>query len=38
MSAANLNIRQVALDSRDPRVPSLLDLDGMVKLLIGPRP
>ncbi len=37
-AAVNLNIRQVALDSRDPRVPSLLDLDGMVKLLIGPRP
>jgi hypothetical protein len=37
-AADNLNIRQVSLDSRDPRVPSPLDLDGMVKLLIGSRP
>lgn len=37
-AADNLNIRQVSLDSRDPRVPSPLDLDGMVKLLIGTRP
>ena len=37
-AADNLNIRQVSLDSRDPRVPSPLDLDGMVKLLIGARP
>ena len=37
-AADNLNIRQVSLDSRDPRVPSPLDLDGMVKILIGARP
>jgi len=34
-AAANLNIGQVTLDPGDPRVPSVLDLDGMVKLLVG---
>jgi regulator of protease activity HflC (stomatin/prohibitin superfamily) len=34
-AAENLNIRQVTLNSNDPRVPSILDLDAIVKLLIG---
>jgi hypothetical protein len=34
-AAENLNIRQVTLNSNDPRVPSVLDLDDLVKLLIG---
>lgn len=34
-AAENLRIRGVTLDSRDPRVPSVLDLDGLVALLVG---
>ncbi len=34
-AAENLNIRTVTLNSNDPSVPSVLDLDGMVKLLMG---
>jgi hypothetical protein len=34
-AAENLNIRQATLNSNDPAVPSILDLDRMVKLLIG---
>jgi regulator of protease activity HflC (stomatin/prohibitin superfamily) len=34
-AAENLNIRQVTLNSNDPRVPSVLDLDDLVKLLVG---
>jgi hypothetical protein len=34
-AAGNLNIRQVTLNSNDPSVPSVLDLDAMVKLLVG---
>jgi hypothetical protein len=40
-AAENLNIKQVTLNSNDPRVPSVLDLDEMVRLLLGrsaPRP
>ena len=37
-AADNLNIRAVTLNSNDPSVPSLLDLDRMVKLLIGSHP
>jgi hypothetical protein len=37
-AAANLNFEKVTLDSRDPRLPSVLDLDGLVKLLVGTRP
>jgi regulator of protease activity HflC (stomatin/prohibitin superfamily) len=36
-AAENLNIKQVTLNSNDPRVPSVLDLDELVRLLIGPR-
>jgi hypothetical protein len=34
-AAENLNIRQVTLDPGDPGVPSVLDLDEMVKMLVG---
>ncbi|HEV8111297.1 MAG TPA: SPFH domain-containing protein [Planctomycetota bacterium] len=34
-AAENLNIRQVTLNSNDPSVPSVIDLDAIVKLLIG---
>jgi hypothetical protein len=34
-AAENLNIRQVTLDPGDPGVPSVLDLDQMVKMLVG---
>jgi hypothetical protein len=34
-AAENLNIRTVTLNSNDPSVPSVLDLDRMVKLLMG---
>ena len=34
-AAENLNIRTVLLDSRDPRVPLALDLDQIVRLLVG---
>jgi len=34
-AARNLNFRRVALDARDPRVPSLFDLDALVALLVG---
>ncbi len=34
-AAENLNIQQVTLNSNDPRVPSVLDLDEMVALLLG---
>lgn len=37
-AAQNLRIKQVTLDSSDPRVPSVLDLDQMVQLLIGRPP
>ena len=36
-AAENLNIRSVVLDSRDPRVPLALDLDQLVRLLVGAR-
>lgn len=34
-AAENLNIRQVTLNSNDPRSPSVLDLDELVRLLVG---
>jgi hypothetical protein len=34
-AASNLNIGRVTLDPGDPRVPSVLDLDGMVRMLVG---
>jgi len=34
-AAENLNIRQVTLDPGDPGVPSVLDLDQMVRMLVG---
>ena len=34
-AASNLRFGAVMLNSNDPRVPSILDLDGMVALLIG---
>lgn len=42
-AAQNLNIRQVTLNSNDPRVPSVLDLDDLAHRLLGasgaaPRP
>jgi hypothetical protein len=37
-AAENLNIRTVTLNSNDPSVPSVLDLDRMVKLLMGAQP
>jgi hypothetical protein len=35
-AAENLNIRHVTLNSNDPRVPSVLDLGELVRVLIGP--
>jgi hypothetical protein len=37
-AAENLNIRQVTLNSNDPRVPSILDLDELVALILGTKP
>ena len=34
-AASNLTIQRVTLDANDPRVPSVLDLDALVKLLVG---
>ena len=34
-AAENLNIRSVTLNSNDPRVPSILDLDELVQRLLG---
>jgi len=34
-AASNLDVREVWLDSRDPNVPSMLDLDALVNLLFG---
>lgn len=34
-AAENLNIKQVTLNSNDPRSPSVLDLDELVRLLVG---
>jgi regulator of protease activity HflC (stomatin/prohibitin superfamily) len=36
-AAENLNIKQVTLNSNDPRVPSVLDLEELVRVLTGPR-
>jgi hypothetical protein len=35
-AAENLSFGKVTLDSRDPRVPTVLDLDGLAETLIGP--
>ncbi len=37
-AAQNLNIRQVTLNSNDPRVPSVLDLDELAHRLLGDAP
>ena len=37
-AASNLKFRQVILNSNDPRVPSLLDLDALVSTLLGEEP
>ncbi len=37
-AAENLNIHRVTLNSNDPRVPSVLDLDELTKLLVGHAP
>lgn len=34
-AAENLNIESVTLNSNDPRVPSILDVDALTKMLIG---
>lgn len=34
-AAANLRLERVALDANDPRVPTVLDLDALVALLVG---
>jgi hypothetical protein len=34
-AAENLNIRHVTLNSNDPRVPSVLDLDELARILVG---
>jgi regulator of protease activity HflC (stomatin/prohibitin superfamily) len=36
-AAENLNIKHVTLNSNDPRVPSVLDLEELVRLLTGSR-
>ena len=35
-AAENLNIKQVTLNSNDPRVPSVLDVEELVRVLVGP--
>lgn len=37
-AARNLNVDKVTLNSNDPRQPSLLDLDGLVRLFVGRDP
>jgi len=37
-AAQNLNLKQVTLNSNDPRTPNVLDLDAMVRLLMGETP
>jgi hypothetical protein len=37
-AAQNLNLKEVTLNSNDPRTPSVLDLDEMVRLLLGSTP
>lgn len=36
-AAENLQFESVTLNSNDPRVPSVIDLDGLVRMLIGAR-
>ncbi len=36
-AASRLKVRRVELNSSDPRVPAVLDLDAMVRLLLGAR-
>ena len=35
LAAENLQFRSITLNSNDPRVPSVLDLDQMIELLVG---
>ncbi len=37
-AAENLNLKSVTLNANDPRVPNVLDLDQMVRLLLGAEP
>jgi hypothetical protein len=37
-AAANLKISKVTLNSNDPSVPTVLDLDGLVEMLLGDEP
>lgn len=37
-AAENLNLPSVVLNSDDPAVPKILDLDALVKMLVGARP
>jgi len=37
-AAENLNLKSVTLNANDPRVPNVLDLDQMVRLLLGTEP
>jgi hypothetical protein len=37
-AAENLNLQSIMLNSNDPRVPSFLDLDQVVRLLLGSAP
>lgn len=37
-AAASLNLKSVTLNANDPRVPNVLDLDQMVRLLLGTEP
>ena len=34
-AAENLDFESVTLNSNDPRVPSVIDIDAMVRLLVG---
>ena len=36
-AAANLQFESVTLNSNDPRVPSVIDLDGLIRMLVGER-
>ena len=35
LAAENLRFESVTLNSNDPAIPSILDVDGLVKMLVG---
>ena len=35
MAAENLRFESVTLNSNDPAIPSIIDVDGLVRMLVG---